>query len=176
MDRRRINLSLSEEQYEMIVQQAAKNKIPPSAYCTALVMKEIINTDEYETIDKDTSVNKAVKTIRLSDEDAFTLSEKASQLGLSSVAYIRNLIHTKDFVVHDIVTDDITEYINEVHKVVASIQSLISMIRREGKGKVFESDVKELLKTSAEIKILMRKQLQSTYSNRQRAYETMTKK
>lgn len=175
MNRKRINLTLNEEQFNLIQQEAEKEKLSPPSYVVKLLMSSLNNTelDNKERTIENTDINKKTVTIRLTEKDAQVLHEKATELGLPDIGYIRHLIHTKDFVFHDVSTDDLYEYIEQIGGVIRDISSFVGSIKKYGQTKIYPQEITKMEQYINELTFLMRQQLQLTMATRERAYNTL---
>lgn len=175
MPRKRIYLSPTEEQFKQIEEAAANSNITIAAYCTALVLSSLNENPPYDSL-TDRGYEHRNRRIPLTSDEAFTLREKASSLGLSDVAYLRKLIFTKDFNILDISSTDIDSYIAELHPLIDSINSFVSLIKRSDDNSIYKQDIDKLVGMLNEIKTLMKKQLSTSYSNRKKVYRDMMNK
>ena len=175
MNRKRINLTLNEEQFNLIQQEAEKEKLSPPSYVVKLLMSSLNNTelDNKERTIENTDINKKTVTIRLTEKEAQVLHEKAAELGLPDIGYIRHLIHTKDFVFHDVSTDDLYEYIEQIGGVIRDISSFVGSIKKYGQTKIYPQEITKMEQYINELTFLMRQQLQLTMATRERAYNTL---
>ena len=178
MNRKRINLTLNEEQFNLIQQEAEKEKLSPPSYVVKLLMSSLNNTelDNKERTIENTDINKKTVTIRLTEKDAQVLHEKAAELGLPDIGYIRHLIHTKDFVFHDVSTDDLYEYIEQIGGVIRDISSFVGSIKKYGQTKIYPQEIRKMEEYIEKLTLLMRNQVQLTMSTRERAYNTLIDK
>lgn len=175
MSRKRIYLSPTDEQFMQIEKAAANANTPIAAYCTALVLSSLNENSHCDhRIDKECEHRN--RRISLTSDEAFTLREKASSLGLSDVAYLRKLIFTKDFNILDISSTDIDSYIAELHPLIDSINSFVSLIKRCDSNNIYKQDIDKVSAMLNEIKTLMKKQLNTSYSNRKKVYKDMMNK
>ncbi len=165
-----IQITVPENIAEVIKQEADKEKLSVSAYISKS-MASLLKGKKVEIAEPDLSVNKKHTAIALSDEDASVLRLKAKQAGLTDTAYIRQMIHTKDFTINEIKTSDLEDYIGEVHSAVASLNSLVSMIRKAGKGEVFKQDIEEVVGKANEIASLLQVHIEQTYKSRRKDYK-----
>lgn len=160
---------VDEDVQNAITKLAEKEHLSASALISK-ILKEYLKEGDFElenTKDKN-QIDNDVKRCRvwIDEETVPVLNEKAASVGLSNTAYIRNLIHTTDFKIYHVQTENIDEFINEVHKAVSSLSSTISLIKRYGKGKVFEQDVVKIQNDADEIKSLLRKIVANLYGTR----------
>lgn len=63
-------------------------------------------------------------------------------------------------------TDDLENIIEEVHSAISSLSGTISIIRKQGQGKIFEQYVKHILQDADEIKKTLNKIVQNLYKTR----------
>ena len=176
---KRINISVTDEQFEIIRQEAEKNKMNPGTFAGMTIINALKGV-ELESRNEDDSTateeNKKLVTIRLTERDAQVLHEKATELGLPDIGYIRHLIHTKDFVFHDVSTDDLYEYIEQIGGVIRDISSFVGSIKKYGQTKIYPQEIRKMEEYIEKLTSLMRNQVQLTMSTCERAYNTLIDK
>lgn len=174
MDRKRINLSMTDEQFARIEESARNSGMTVTAFCSSLILSGLHPLTQNLSSSTSGSRDKR-RYITFSDDEAYTLRSKASSLGLSDAEYIRRLISSEDFKIYEINSEDIKEYIDELHPLIESVNMFINLIKRAGNNDVYRQDIDSLNKNLADIKTLMSKQLMTSYSNRKKVYKDMIK-
>lgn len=174
MDRKRINLSITNEQFARIEKSARNAGMTVTAFCSSLIFSGLHSLTQDSSTSTSVSRDKR-RYITLSDDEAYTLRNKASSLGLSDAEYIRRLISSEDFKIYEINSEDIEEYIDELHPLIESVNMFINLIKRVGNSDVYRQDIDSLNKKLTDIKTLMSKQLMTSYSNRKKVYKDMIK-
>ena len=177
----RINLRLPEDLFSKVENAARENGLAINQYITSILttsLNSCSTLDSFveeisESIDSDKT---ASSTYRFSPGDVSILRRKARSLGLSDTAYLRKVIRTKDFKYIDCSLDDLREYMTQSQKLIDSVTQFVHLIETNGKGIVFEQDVRRILSLLLEIKDLHKEQLQTIYENRRSAYKMMLKK
>ena len=76
----------------------------------------------------------------------------------------------------DYTVDDLFEYLSQHQKVINAIQSFVDLVKENGKGIVFEPDIRRLIQLSEEIKAAMLVQINLTVKNRAKVYNEMKSK
>ena len=196
---------VNDELYNQIMQKANEKHISISMYISELLIDDIRKNNNKELLKEnnntkipskkkldglsddlkniDNKINnvlvssKANNDLRLVlDKDtAFILSQKAAEQNLTATAYVRNLIHTKDFKIYNIETNDIDDFIGEVHKAVNALSSTISLIKRQGKGQIFQQDITYINSMSQKLVDLLNQICENLYTTRKKVQSKLTK-
>lgn len=162
-----VGVHVTEDLYNEIQLRAENEKLSVSSFLNREI-KNMFSEYELPEIKKpeltETEDRKAY--VSFDKDTSAILQQKAAEQGLTETAYLRNLIHTKDFKVYRVVTDDLENIIEEVHSAISSLSGTISIIRKQGQGKIFEQDVKHILQDADEIKKTLNKIVQNLYKTR----------
>ncbi len=169
---------VSEEVSDSLAKVAKTNDKSVSSYLSDLITQALTDAGEITEVpdDSDTGLIKDKIHIYLTGSDALLLTEKADRLKITPTSYIRMLNRSSDLTIYDIETDDIRDYIAELHSVVTSLTSTVKLIKKSGKGEVYEQDVAAIKGYADEIKKLMNKQIAATYTTRKQVIKDVTKK
>ena len=177
----RINLRLPDDLFTKVENASRENGLAINQYITSLLAASL---NSYTPSGHITDSNKENgvpskryhSTYRFSPDDAKILRSKARSLGLTDTAYLRQLIRTKSFKRIDCSLDDLREYMSQSQHLIDSVNRFVHLIENDGKGKVFEPDVRRILELLSEIRNLHKEQLQAIYHNRRAAYKKMLQK
>ncbi len=176
---RRFSVTIDDKLYEALMAESAKLDLTPNKY-TAVLLAEKLQPIRNDMISDTDSVPVATagrrRNYTLDLADASLLKKKASALGLCDTAYLRMLIRTKDFRKIDYTVDDLFAYLSEHQKAIDSLHSFVELIRNNGKGVVFEPDIRRIIQLSEEIKAAMLVQVEQTFRNREKVYNEMIRK
>ena len=172
MSKKHIKITVDEKIAERAKREAAREHLSMSAYVAKTVAEKLstLSEDEDDFVEE-TVECKSYTSVYISDNDASTLRMKAKRVGLTDTAYVRQLIHTKDFKINNIVTEDIEEYIAEVHSAIESLNSIVGLIKRNGKGEVFKQDVVAIEEKADEISNILSAQVKKAYQKRKKKYD-----
>ena len=177
----RINLRLPDDLFARVERASSENGLSINQYITSILTTSLSSCSPSGSGNEAGSENTTPSignpsTYRFSPEDVSILRRKARSLGLTDTAYLRKLIRTKHFKHIDCSLDDLREYMSQSQKLIDSVTRFVSLIESNGKGAVFEQDVRRILSLLSEIKDLHKEQLQTIYNNRRAACKTMIKK
>ncbi len=169
---------LTEDTSEKFNQLCKAKGISVSSYIGELVTGALNEAGDLtgENDEDDSEISRGSIHVHLSDKDAELLSDKAKKIGISPTAYVRRLIKNNDLMIYDISTDDVRDYIAELHGVTVALTSMVNLIKRSGKGEIFAQDVEAIKKYSKEIVLLMNKQVAATYTTRKQIIREELKK
>lgn len=177
--KKRFSVTITDELYKALTTAASKLDLSPNKY-TAMLLAEKLQgfQDSPETDGTSSNIRNTGKrrNYTLDLADAAILKRKASALGLCDTAYLRMLIRTKNFKKIDYTVDDLFEYLTQHQKVINAIQSFVDLVKENGKGIVFEPDIRRLIQLSEEIKAAMLVQINLTVKNRAKVYNEMKSK
>lgn len=177
-----ISIYVTEDLYNEIQSHAENEKLSVSSFLSRMVTDTLCSKNEKGTEPKtyalkEDSDNEKKKSYIVFDEDTSAiLQQKAAEQGLNETAYLRNMVLTKDFKVYKITTDDLEDIIAEVHSAISSLSSTIGIIKRQGKGEIFEQDVKKISQDADEIKKTLNKIVKNLYRTRRSAQNKIVRK
>lgn len=177
MAKQRLSINVDADLYNAILESSKNEHISASAFVNKILKENIKTTTTLpDKEERDIVENNSKSRIWLDAETTAILHKKAKELGFTDTAFVRRLIHTKNFKIYYVQTEDINLLINEVHKAISSLSSSISLIKKYGKGEVYEADVKKILNDSDEIKVILRKIVANLYGTRRTAQQKLVKK
>ena len=174
---KKLSANVNEDLYNAVMREAEREKISVSALLTRLIKENIdIEEKEFLPIYNEEIPSTTETQIRLDSETSAVLHSKALEQGITDTAYVRNLIHTRDFKIYRIQTDDIEDFISEVHRAITALSSTVSIILKQGKGEIFEQDIKSIKTSADEIKTVLNKIVRNLYDTRKSVQNNLTKK
>ena len=173
-------LRLPDDLYQKIKKTADYKQLSVNRFIVSALSENIAEAgEEQPDVSVDTgSLEEAGKiiTYRFPKSYGALVRQKASQLGLTDTAYLRQMIRSKDFKRIDYSLDDLWENMSQSQKLIDSVVRFVDFINTSGKGQVFEPDIRKILSLLEDIKALHKKQIQLAHSNREKVYRKMIRK
>lgn len=173
-----IKATLTDEQATKASILAKKNGLSLSAYIHSLIkLQDLGDTTAVESIIDDEASSEPEKAVvKLSGDYARLLRQKAEENACTASQYVKKLLLNGGKIYNlEVVTEDIDNYIAEIDRIATSVNSMVRIINSTG-GEVMKQDSERMVQYLQDIKDLMHKQLQTSYSNRRQVQSKILKK
>ena len=174
---RQIQVSLSEDTISTLNTLARSSGKSLSGYVAGLIQSSIsdLDTSDIPSEDESQTFNEGTISIRIDGEVGAFVKEKASEYGISNAQFVKNLIKSGGNIYQfEISTQDIGDYMAELNSLITAVTSMIKIVNRTG-GNPMKQDAEKMVEYLNEIRVLMRKQLDTSYSNRKQIQRNVEK-